>query len=151
MKLITPLTIVSILVKDQDEALAFYTEKLGLEKRNDTIFAPGLRFVTVAPRGQKKPEIALAKPDIILHGEERVQELMARVGRGIPWIFYTDDCHKTYENLLARGVHFLSSPTKQLYGVEALFEDPYGNAFALLEATPETLSLFESRCIGTAA
>jgi predicted enzyme related to lactoylglutathione lyase len=151
MKLITPLTVVSILVKDQDEALAFYTEKLGLEKRSGTIFGPGLRFVTVAPRGQKKPEIALAKPDLSLHGEERVQELMARVGQGIPWIFYTDNCRKTYESLLARGVHFLRTPDKQLYGVEALFEDPYGNAFALLEATPEALSLFENRCIGTAA
>jgi predicted enzyme related to lactoylglutathione lyase len=151
MKLITPLTIVSILVKDQDEALAFYTQKLGLEKRNDTTFGPGLRFVTVASRGQQKPEIALAKPDITLHGEERVQELMAQVGQGIPWIFYTDDCRKTYENLLARGVRFLSAPTKQLYGVEALFEDPYGNAFVLLETTPETLPLFERRCIGTAA
>jgi catechol 2,3-dioxygenase-like lactoylglutathione lyase family enzyme len=151
MKLITPLTIVSILVGDQDEALTFYTEKLGLEKRSDITFGPGLRLLTVAPRGQQRPELALAKPDIARHSAEQVQEVMGRVGRGIPWIFSTTDCRKTYEMLLARGVNFLSVPTKQIYGVEAIFADPYGNTFALLEATPEALTLFENRCIGTAA
>jgi len=151
MKLITPLTVISILVKDQDEALKFYSEKLGLEKRCDITFGPGLRLLTVAPRGQQKPEIALAKPDEVLHGKEWVNELMERVGQGVPWVFNTNDCHKTYEMLLARGVKFVCPPTKQLYGLEAVFEDLDGNAFSLLEATPEARFLIENRCIGTAA
>jgi catechol 2,3-dioxygenase-like lactoylglutathione lyase family enzyme len=151
MKLKTQLTIVSVLVKDQDEALYFYTEKLGLEKRTDLIFGPGMRLLTVAPRGQKKPEIALAKPDETLHNPDHIHELMGHIGQGSPWIFDTDDCHKTYETLLARGVKFVSGPTKQFYGVEAVFEDPFGNTFSLLEASPEARTLFKNRSVGTAA
>ena len=60
--MITSLARVTILVKDQDEALKFYTEKLGLEKRDDNTFAPGMRWLTVAPRGQK--EVVVAFPGI---------------------------------------------------------------------------------------
>ncbi|HEU5227194.1 MAG TPA: VOC family protein [Ktedonobacteraceae bacterium] len=151
MKLKTHLAIISVLVIDQDEALRFYTEKLGLEKRSDISFGPGLRLLTVASKGQKKPEIALAKPDVMLHGQEHIQELMGQIGQGLPWVFDTDDCYKTYERLLARGIKFVSGPTKQLYGVEAVFEDPYGNTFSLLEPSPEARSIVESRRVGTAA
>lgn len=151
MKLITSLAVISVLVKDQDEALSFYTEKLGLEKRIDVTYSPGLRLLTVAPRGQKKPQIALAKPDVALHTEERVQELMQGAGQGAPWIFVTNDCCKTYETLLARGITFVREPTKQLYGVEALFVDPDGNTFSLLEVAPEARPLIEGLYIGTAA
>lgn len=147
----TQLAMIAVLVRDQDEALQFYTEKLGLEKRADMTFGPGLRWLTVAPKGQKKPEIALAKPDATLHGEQRTAELMGHIGHGIPWVFDTPDCRKTYELLIARGVKFLSTPTKQLYGVEAVFEDPYGNMFTLLEPSPEARSLLRTRKIGTAA
>lgn len=151
MKLKTQLAMISILVRDQDEALSFYTEKLGLEKRVDVTFGPGLRLLTVAPRGQKKPEIALAKPDSTQHNAGRVNEPMEHVGQGTPWIFNTNDCCKTYKLLLARGVKFISGPTKQLYGVEAVFEDPSGNTFSLVEASPEARSLLKNRSVGTAA
>ena len=151
MKLKTQLSMVSILVRDQDEALHFYTEKLGLEKRQDVSYGPGLRLLTVASRGQKKPEIALAKPDTALHNPDHIQELMEFIGQEAPWIFDTSDCKKTYELLQARGVRFVSEPTKQLYGVEAVFEDPSGNTFSLLEASPEARSLLENRGVGTAA
>ncbi|HZR38950.1 MAG TPA: VOC family protein [Ktedonobacteraceae bacterium] len=151
MKLVSQHTVISILVKDQEEALRFYTEKLGLEKRSDHTFGPGLRLLTVAPTGQQKPEIALAKPDVSWHGEERVRELMTHIGQGAPWLFVTDDCRKEYEMLLARGVTFVSAPTHHLYGVEAVFVDLYGNTFSLLEASPEVRSMFENHSIGTAA
>lgn len=151
MRLISQHTVISILVKDQEEALHFYTQQLGLEKRNDHTYGPGLRFLTVAPKGQRKPEIALARPDVTLHGEARVNELLAHIGHGAPWLFATDDCRKEYEQLLARGVTFVRAPTRQLYGVEAVFVDLYGNTFSLLEASPEVRSLFESHRIGTAA
>ena len=151
MKVITQLAMIPVLVNDQDEALYFYTEKLGLEKRSDVQFGPGMRWLTVAPKGQKRPEIALAKPDARLHGEERIRELMERIGQGTLWVFGTDNCCKTYEMLRARGVKFLSAPTKQLYGVEAIFEDPYGNRFSLLEPSSESHASVGERTIGTAA
>jgi predicted enzyme related to lactoylglutathione lyase len=134
MRMIRKLAIVSILVQDQDEALRFYTEKLGLEKRADTLFGPGMRWVTVAPKGQKGPEIALAKPDAMLHGTDTLEK---HCNQGTTWVFDTDDCHRTYETLLARGVSFISPPTERAYGIEAIFKDPYGNIFSLLEPSPE--------------
>lgn len=153
MKRIPSLAIIAILVADQDEALCFYTEKLGLEKRTDVTFGPGMRWLTVAPSGQRKPEIALAIPDASLCGTQilRNREGIRGCGNGINWVFDTDDCCTMYRTLLARGVNFLSPPTKQLYGMEAVFEDPYGNMFSLLEPSPEAYSMFEKASIGTAA
>jgi predicted enzyme related to lactoylglutathione lyase len=151
MKLTTRIAVIPVMVTDQEEALAFYTEKLGLEKRTDIVFAPGLRLLTVATKGQKKPEIALARPDESQQNEMQPEALPERRDRTTPWIFMTDDCCKAYETLMARGVKFISAPMKQFYGTEAVFEDPYGNAFMLLEALPRVRSLFRNRCVGKAA
>jgi len=155
MKTTTPLAIISILVEDQDEALHFYTEKLGLEKRADVTFGPGMRWLTVAPQSQKRPEIALAIPDASLYGTQKIQKGTEPedqgISRSISGVFDTDDCCKMYSTLLSRGVKFVSPPTKQLYGTEAVFEDPYGNMFSLLEPSPEAYSMFEKLRIGTAA
>jgi len=153
MKKITQLAIISILVADQDEALRFYTEKLELEKRADVMLGPGLRWLTVAPKGQKKPEIALAKPDPSLLGIH-IQNNRAHVGRYsqyVACVFATDDCCQMYHTLLSRGVTFLSPPTKNVYGTEAVFEDPYGNVFSLLEPSPGAQSAYRNHGIGTAA
>ena len=171
MKKITQLAVIPILVADQDEALRFFTEKLELEKRADIMYGPGLRWLTVAPRGQKKPEIALAKPDLSLPGiqnngggGERMSsgtqwsrhsdaggERVGRLSQYITCVFATDDCYKTYHTLLARGVTFLSPPTKNVHGTEAVFEDPYGNLFSLLEPSPEAHSRYRNQSITTAA
>lgn len=151
MKLVTPLTVISVLVRDQDEALKFYTEKLGLEKRIDITYGPGLRLLTVASKGQQRPQLALAQPAIALHGEERVNELIASMRQRVSWIFEAKNCEETYKILLARGVKFVSTPTKQLYGVEAIFEDPDGNTFSLLEAAPEAGVLLVGLRVETAA
>lgn len=151
MRLISPHTLISILVNDQDEALQFYTRVLGLEKRSDMAFGPGLRFLTVAPRGQKKPELALAQPDVTLYGESYVNELKGNQRQKLSSIFVTDNCQETYTSLSQQGVTFISVPTKQLYGIEAVFLDPYGNLFALIEATHGIRSLFKNKFMGTAA
>jgi catechol 2,3-dioxygenase-like lactoylglutathione lyase family enzyme len=151
MRLISQHTVISILVRDQDKALYFYTEILGLETRLDITFGPGLRLLTVASCGQQKPELALATPDITVYGEERVNELTSRVRRSISSIFMTSDCQSAYADLQARGVVFISAPTVHRYGVEAIFTDLDGNRFALLEAVPEALTLLKSLRIDTAA
>lgn len=150
MQLITPLTLISILVKDQDAALRFYTETMGLEKCLDVTYAPGLRLVTVAPRGQQKPQLALARPDAF-HDEAWVKDIQERMNRNVPWVFTTQDCVRMYEKLVARGVAFFQVPTRQLYGIEAMFADLDGNTFSLLEPFPEARALCLARCIGTAA
>ncbi len=142
---------VSVFVNDQDEALQFYTEKLGLEKRVDVSYGSGMRWVTVAPKGQYRPEIALAQPDRTVYDAAYLREVTERASHKVAWMFDTDDCHHSYETLLARGVLFITIPTKQIYGVEAVFSDPYGNIFSLLEPSPQARSLFMGYRVGTAA
>src|SRR5579863_1648841 len=151
MKIQTQLAIIPVLVADQDEALCFYMEKLGLEKRSDVTYAPGMRWLTVGPKGQRKPELALTQLDTALHGEDKVRELLRRNNKVMNGVFDTDDCCTMYLTLLARGVKFVCPPTKQLYGTEAIFEDPYSNVFSLLEPSTEAYSMFKHTGIGTAA
>lgn len=125
--MITHLSVVTILVRDEDEALRFYTEKLGFEKKDDAEFGPGHRWLTVTTREQPELQIFLAR------GDAFGMNLMDQVGKGPSWAFGTNDCRQTYEELSARGVTFTTEPQDKFYGVEATFEDPFGNKFALVE------------------
>lgn len=142
---IPQLAVIPVLVENQDEALYFYVEQLGLEKRTDITYAPGLRWLTVAPKDQPKPEFALVKPDTSL------QKSWIHTTSGATWAFDTDDCCTLYSTLRSRGVKFISPPTKRWYGLEAMFEDPFGNVFSLLEPSPEALQIYASRNVDTAA
>jgi len=128
--MLTKLSVVTILVRDQDEALQFYTEKLGLEKMDDMVFG-GDRWLTVVPPEQKDLQIFLAKADGF------GMDLMDHVGRAPSWAFSTDNCRETYDTLKARGVKFASEPEGKPWGIQAIFEDLYGNKFALVEETTE--------------
>ncbi len=123
--MINSLSFVSIVVKDQDAALDFYTNKLGLEKRTDLNFKGMPRFLTVAPKGQKEPEIVLVKA-----GATGIQ---AAPGGQTGMIFRTDNCKKDFETLKARGVKFINEPTELPFGLQAVFSDPDGNLFFLAE------------------
>ena len=120
MAAIEKVAILTIAVKDQDEALDWYTDRLGFEKKAD-LSTPGMRWLTVAPKDQKEVEFVLASwlPD--------------HVGRNAPCVVETSNCRETYEALKTRGVAFSQRPTEKPYGVEAVFEDLYGNSYALVE------------------
>jgi len=124
--MLTKLAIVTILVRDQDEALQFYTEKLGLEKKDDMMFG-GERWLTVAASQQKDLEIFLGKADSF------GMNLMDHVGLAPAWAFNTDDCHETYRTLSERGVKFASPPEEKPWGIQAVFEDLYGNKFSIVQ------------------
>ncbi len=111
---------VTIAVRDQDEALRWFTEELGFEKRTD-VAGPGMRWVTVAPKKQQDVEILLAS------------WFPALVGKNAPWVLATGDCRKTYTELKGRGVAFSQEPQERPYGIEAVFQDPYGNSYALVQ------------------
>ncbi|HEX8996301.1 MAG TPA: VOC family protein [Ktedonobacterales bacterium] len=133
--MITHLARVTLAVRDQDEALRFYTEALGFEKRADARFGPGpgMRWLTVAPPQQREIEIVLQQPDPTMHGEARAAELAAGIGKSPTWVLYTTDCQADYARLVERGVAFPSPPTEQPYGLEAVFVDLYGNSYSLLQ------------------
>jgi predicted enzyme related to lactoylglutathione lyase len=125
-------------VHDQDEALAFYTEKLGMEVRAD-VTVPELgdfRWLTVAPPGQEDMAIVLmaipAAPVMDEETQQQVRELMAKGFAGTVFL-NTDDCQASYEELMARGVEFVEEPEERPYGIDTSFRDPSGNNFRLIQ------------------
>jgi catechol 2,3-dioxygenase-like lactoylglutathione lyase family enzyme len=126
------LTTVQVWVNDQDEALAFYTEKLGLELRDDvTVPEMGnFRWLTVGVPGQPDVAIVLmAVPGPPVFDAETQNQIKALVAKGAATglFFATDDIQGTYEQLKSRGVEFQQEPTEQPYGTDAGFRDPSGN------------------------
>jgi catechol 2,3-dioxygenase-like lactoylglutathione lyase family enzyme len=128
-------------VHDQDEALAFYTEKLGFEVRAD-VTLPELgdfRWLTVGPAGQ--PDFAVVLMAIpgppVMDGEtgEQVKALMAKGFAGTVFL-NTDDVKADYEELKGRGVEFTEQPEQRPYGIDSAFRDPSGNAIRLTQPQP---------------
>jgi catechol 2,3-dioxygenase-like lactoylglutathione lyase family enzyme len=133
------LTNVQVWVHDQDEALAFYTEKLGLELREDvTVPEMGnFRWLSVGVPGQDVSIVLMAIPGPPVFEEEtrkKIGDLMAHGASG-GLFFSTDDVQGTYEELKKRGVEFQQEPTEQPYGVDAGFRDPSGNSMRMAQLT----------------
>jgi catechol 2,3-dioxygenase-like lactoylglutathione lyase family enzyme len=125
-------------VHDQDEALAFYTRKLGMEVRADVTLAEmgNFRWLTVGPAGQPDFAIVLmaipGPPVMEAETAEQVRSLMAKGFAGTVFLT-TDDCQASYEDLKARGVEFTEQPEERPYGVDSGFRDPSGNSLRLTE------------------
>jgi predicted enzyme related to lactoylglutathione lyase len=130
---------VTILVRDYDEALKFYTKVMGFEKRTDQKFGPGARWVTVAAPGQDV-QIVLQKPEPSMHGEENARRMAERIGQNPTWVLATDDCRKTFELYSSRGVKFNEPPKEMPWGTQAVFKDLYGNSYALLQSGTRSAS-----------
>ena len=132
------LTNVNVWVHDQDEALAFYTEKLGLELRED-VTVPELgnfRWLSVGVPGQEGVSITLMEvPGPPVFDAETKAQIEAVVAKGaaLGLFFRTDDVHGTFEELKRRGVEFQQEPTEQPYGVDAGFRDPSGNQMRMMQ------------------
>jgi uncharacterized glyoxalase superfamily protein PhnB len=125
-------------VHDQDEALAFYTEKLGFQVQSDVTLPEmdGFRWLTVSPAGQEDMAVvlmAIPGPPVMDDATaKQVEELMAKGFAGTVFLT-TDDCHRDYEQLKARGVEFTEAPEERPYGIDCGFRDPSGNSFRLTE------------------
>jgi catechol 2,3-dioxygenase-like lactoylglutathione lyase family enzyme len=130
-------------VHDLDEALSFYTQKLGWEVREDVTLPEmgGYRWLTVGPAGEPIAFI-LNVPGPPVMDEATAKQVLDLIGRGLVSGFHlaTDDCHAAYEDLAARGVEFTELPEDRPYGVDAQFRDPSGHAFRLVQrkAVPAT-------------
>jgi catechol 2,3-dioxygenase-like lactoylglutathione lyase family enzyme len=134
------LTHVNVWVHDQDEALAFYTEKLGLELRDDvTVPEMGnFRWLTVGLPGQSDAALTLmAVPGPPVFDADTREQLKALVAKGAAGglFFSTDDCQATYEELKSRGVEFTEEPSERPYGIDAAFRDPSGNNVRMVQST----------------
>jgi catechol 2,3-dioxygenase-like lactoylglutathione lyase family enzyme len=125
-------------VHDQDEALAFYTDKLGMEVRSD-VTLPELgdfRWLTVGPPGQEDIAITLmaipGPPVMDAETADDVRNLMSKGFAGTVFLT-TDDVHASYEELKSRGVEFTETPEERPYGIDSGFRDPSGNSFRLTQ------------------
>jgi predicted enzyme related to lactoylglutathione lyase len=132
------LTNVQVWVNDQDEALAFYTDKLGLEVRQDVTVPEMGNFRWLSVGVPDQPDVAItlmAVPGPPVFEQETRDQIMALMSKGAAsgLFFNTDDCRASYEELKARGVDFTQEPTEQPYGIDAGFRDPSGNQMRMVQ------------------
>ena len=125
----------SVFVLDQDQALDFYVGVLGLEVHTDADLG-FMRWLTVNVPGDPEHEILLEKPGPPAHDEAtagQVRELVTKGALGMAAIVAVDDVHKTYEELVAKGVEFTEEPTERFYGTDCGLRDPFGNYLRLTQ------------------
>ena len=125
-------------VHDQEEALAFYTEKVGFEVQADVSMPEmgDFRWLTVGPPSQEEVSIVLMaipeEPVMDSETADQVRDLVAKGYAGTVFLT-TDDCRASYEELKARGVEFSETPEERPYGIDSGFRDPSGNSIRLTE------------------
>jgi len=125
-------------VHDQDEALAFYTDKLGWEVRADVTVAElgNFRWLTVGPAGQEDFAVVLmAIPGAPVMDADTAEEVRELMGKGFAGTVFltTEDVQADYEELKSRGVEFTEAPEDRPYGIDSGFRDPSGNSFRLTQ------------------
>jgi uncharacterized glyoxalase superfamily protein PhnB len=132
------ITTAQVWVHDQDEALDFYTKKLGFEVRADVSFPEmgSFRWLTVGPSGQEGISIVLmAIPGPPVMDDESATQIRDLLSKGFGGTVFleTDDCRASYEHLKSRGVEFTEEPEERPYGIDSGFRDPSGNSFRLTQ------------------
>jgi uncharacterized glyoxalase superfamily protein PhnB len=128
-------------VHDQDEALAFWTEKVGFEVKEDVTVAEmgNFRWLTVGPKGSSGCAVVLmAIPGEPVMDDATRAEVTQLMGKGFAGalFFTTDDAHATYDALAAKGVEFTDKPNEQPYGIDFGFRDPSGNTVRVTQLKP---------------
>jgi catechol 2,3-dioxygenase-like lactoylglutathione lyase family enzyme len=126
----------TIFVNNQNEALEFYRDKLGFKVHTDAMVSADFRWLTICTNDEPDFELVLMEPKPgMLMDEETSNQLRSIMAKGVlgAGVFLADDCRKTYEELKAKGVQFLSEPAERPYGVEAVFKDNSGNWFSLTQ------------------
>ena len=120
---------VALVVRDYDEAIAYYTKTLGFEVVEDTALGGGKRWVLVAPPGSAETRLLLAQAST----PEQTARVGDQTGGRVFLFLHTDDFRRDYNEMIARGVKFCEAPATNRYGTVAVFEDLYGNRWDLLQ------------------
>lgn len=125
------LFLTAVLVRDYDEAIAFYVDKLDFEVRLDNQISETKRWVVLAPNGGGQGCILLAKPE----APEQIDRIGSQTGGRVFLFLDTDNFQRDYDSYIARGVTFVEAPRDEDYGTVAVFEDLYGNRWDLIQHT----------------
>jgi len=120
---------VTLVIRDYDEAIAYYTRKLNFDLIEDTPLTPEKRWVLVAPKGSSETRLLLAKAD----DEQQQAAIGHQTGGRVSFFLFTDDFWRDYHRMQTEGVRFVRPPLEQPYGTVAVFEDLYGNQWDLLQ------------------
>lgn len=120
---------IALVVKDYDEAIQFYIEKLGFELLEDTKIDKLKRWVVIAPPGAMECCLLLAKAA----NEQQLASVGNQTGGRVFLFLFTDDFLRDYNKMLEKGITFVRPPKEEPYGMVAVFEDLYGNMWDLLE------------------
>ncbi|HEX6358161.1 VOC family protein [Actinophytocola sp.] len=142
----TRISIHSVTVLDQDEALEFYVGKLGFEVTADVDMG-FMRWLTVALPSDLERHLLLEVPGAPRHSEEvaaQVRDLVTKGALGVAAVLNTDDCQKTYETLSAKGVEFTEVPTQQPYGIDCALRDPFGNHIRITQLGPGPVEITDA-------
>jgi catechol 2,3-dioxygenase-like lactoylglutathione lyase family enzyme len=119
----------ALVVADYDDAIAFYTQKLGFELIEDTVLSPVKRWVVIKPKGSSGAQLLLAKAS----GEEQISRIGNQTGGRVFLFMHTDDLDRDYKNLLANEVIIVREPSQEEFGKVLVFADLYGNLWDLIE------------------
>jgi catechol 2,3-dioxygenase-like lactoylglutathione lyase family enzyme len=129
--MITALFLTALVVRDYDEAIAFYCGKLGFELFEDSLQPEGKRWVVVGPPGERGARLLLARAT----GKRQTARIGDQSGGRVMMFLQTDDFARDHARLTAAGVRFVRPPKTEPYGTVAVFEDLYGNLWDLIEPT----------------
>jgi uncharacterized glyoxalase superfamily protein PhnB len=120
---------IALVVKDYDEAIAFYTEKLNFTLTEDTRLSDTKRWVVVSPPGASECSLLLAKAA----SEEQLHSVGNQTGGRVFLFLYTDDFWRDYHKMIENGIQFIRPPAEEPYGIVAVFEDLYGNKWDFIQ------------------
>lgn len=120
---------IALLVPDYDDAIAFYVDRLGFDLIEDTRLSQTKRWVLVAPKGSSETRLLLAQAD----DENQASAIGNQTGGRVFLFLHTDDFDRDHQHMLANNVEFLESPREEIYGKVAVFRDPFGNKWDLIE------------------
>ena len=120
---------IALMVRDYDEAIKFYTEKVGFKLIRDIALNEKKRWVLLAPLGSNECCLLLAKADT----DKQIDRIGDQTGGRVFLFLYTDNFWQDYNNMLAKGISFIREPVVEDYGTVAVFSDLYGNLWDLIE------------------
>ncbi|MCL4125456.1 UNVERIFIED_CONTAM: hypothetical protein GTU68_016788 [Idotea baltica] len=120
---------ISVVVPDYDAGIAFYVDQMGFDLIEDTDMGAGKRWVLVAPKGAVETRILLAKAV----GDAQIAAIGNQTGGRVFLFLHTDDFDRDHAQMRAKGVEFLETPRNEPYGKVAVFSDPFGNKWDLLQ------------------
>lgn len=120
---------IALVVADYDEAIRFYTEKLGFRLEQDTLLSDTKRWVIISPPGSDGCQLLLAKAAT----EEQQSRVGNQTGGRVFFFLYTDDFWRDYNDMVSKGISFLRGPVTASYGTVAVFADLYGNLWDLIQ------------------